>query len=87
LDVGSPETTTETTVASTVIDTVAPPPADAPIEEREEFEATVDIYSGAYDDYVPVGSTISVAERRTIVAATAVVFMLPAPVPASRRMK
>jgi hypothetical protein len=87
LDVGSPETTTETTVASTVDTTIPAPAADAPIEEREEFEATVDIYSGEYDDYVPVGSTISVAERRTIVAATAVVFMMPAPVPVSRRMK
>jgi len=87
LDVGSPETTTETTVASTVLDTIPPPPADATQEQKEEFESTVDIYSGAYEDYVPAGSTISVAERRTIVAATAVVFLLPAPVPVSRRMK
>jgi hypothetical protein len=70
-----------------VLDIVPPPPADATQEEKEEFEATIDIYSGAYDDYVPAGSTISVAERRTIVAATAVVFMMPAPVPVSRRMK
>jgi hypothetical protein len=87
LDVGSPETTTETTVSSTVIATITPPTPDAPIEQRQQFEATVDIYSGQYDDYVPVGSTITVAQRRTIVAATAVVFLLPAPAPVSRRMK
>lgn len=80
------EATTDSPVASLVDDTIPAPAPDAPIEEREEFEATVDIYSGAYDDYVPVGSKISVAERRAVVAATAVLFVLPAPVPVSRRM-
>ena len=78
---------TDSPVASLADDTIPPPAADAPIKEREEFEATVDIYSGGYDDYVPVGSKISVAERRVVVAATAVLFVLPAPVPVSRRMK
>lgn len=78
---------TDSPVASLADDTIPPPPVDAPIEERQEFEAQVDIYSGAYDDYVPVGSKISVAERRVVVAATAVLFVLPAPMPAPRRMK
>lgn len=81
------EATTDSPVASLVDDTIPAPAADAPIEERQEFEATVDIYSGGYEDYVPVGSKISVAERRVVVAATAVLFVLPAPVPVSRRMK
>ena len=77
---------TDSPVASLADDTIPPPAVDAPIEERQEFEATVDIYSGGYEDYVPVGSKISVAERRAVVAATAVLFVLPAPVPVSRRM-
>lgn len=81
------EATTDSPVASLVDDTIPAPAVDAPIEERQEFEATVDIYSGGYEDYVPVGSKISVAERRAVVAATAVLFVLPAPVPVSRRMK
>lgn len=79
------ETATDSSVASLTEDTIPAPAVDAPIEEREEFEATVDIYSGGYDDYVPVGSKISVAERRVVVAATAVLFVLPAPVPVSNR--
>jgi hypothetical protein len=81
------ETATDSPVASLTEDTIPAPAADAPIEEREEFEATVDIYSGGYDDYVPVGSKISVAERRVVVAATAVLFVLPAPMPAPRRVR
>lgn len=78
---------TDSPVASLADDTIPAPAVDAPIEERQQFEAQVDIYSGAYDDYVPVGSKISVAERRVVVAATAVLFVLPAPMPAPRRMK
>jgi len=46
---------------------------------REEFEQTVDIYSGDYDEYVPIGSTITVAERRVIIAITSVVVIVPSP--------
>lgn len=59
----------------------------APEEVREAFEASVDLFSGDFDDYVPVGSTISVGARRVVVAATAVLFVLPAPVVPSRRQK
>jgi hypothetical protein len=79
------ETTTDSPVASLTIDTIPAPPADATPEEKEAFEAQVDVYSGAYDEYVPEGSKISVAERRAVVAATAVIFMMPAPVPVSSR--
>lgn len=60
---------------------------NAPDEVKEEFEAQVNIFDGSHDDYVPVGSKVSVAERRTIVAATAVLTMMPAPIVGSRRRK
>jgi hypothetical protein len=41
---------------------------DAPAEVREAFEDTVDLFSGTFDSYQMVGQTISVGERRTIVA-------------------
>jgi len=50
------ETTTDSPVASLTIDTIPAPPADATPEEKEAFEAQVDVYSGAYDEYVPEGS-------------------------------
>jgi len=71
-----------------VEDTQVPttPPLDASYEEKEEFEAQVNIYSGEYEDYVPAGSTITVAQRRTVVAATAVLIMF-APPPSRMRRK
>lgn len=87
---------TETTLpAPTAVETVPPvvdtevpttPPLDASYEEKEEFEAQVNIYSGEYEDYVPAGSTITVAQRRTVVAATAVLIMF-APPPSRMRRK
>lgn len=56
---------------------------EAPLEVKEAFEASVDIFSGTFDSYVPTGSTISVAQRRAVVAATAVLFVAPLPVPTS----
>ena len=43
----------------------------APTEIREEFEDTIDIFGEGLDDYTPVGSTIPVGERRTLIAVTA----------------
>ena len=40
----------------------------APEEVRQAFEQQVDIFKEGLDDYVPVGSTIPVGQRRTIVA-------------------
>jgi hypothetical protein len=74
--------------APPVVDTDVPttPPLDASYEEKEEFEAQVNIYSGEYEEYVPAGSTITVAQRRTVVAATAVLIMF-APPPSRMRRK
>lgn len=44
---------------------------NAPEAVREEFEDNVDIFKSGLDDYVPVGSTIPVGTRRTLVAVTA----------------
>ena len=57
------------------------PLADASEEEKEEFESQVDIFSGDFDDYVPSGSNITVAQRRVIVGATVILFVVPLPVP------
>ena len=73
---------------SLVLDTplAEEPPANASDEVKAEFEAQVDIFSGEYDNYVPLGSTITVAQRRTVVAATAVfIIMMPAPSTMRRR--
>jgi hypothetical protein len=58
------------------------PSMDASEEEKEEFESQVDIFSGDFDDYVPSGSNITVAQRRVIVGATVILFVVPLPVPA-----
>lgn len=44
--------------------------ADAPEAVREAFEEEIDVYSGLFDRYVPVGSTVPVSTRRTLVAAS-----------------
>jgi len=41
---------------------------EAPTEVRETFEDVVDLFSGTFDTYEMVNQTISVGERRTIVA-------------------
>ena len=52
---------------------------DAPLEIRETFEATIDIFKSGLDTYIPVGSNIPVGTRRTLVAIGAVLTMLPPP--------
>lgn len=64
--------------------TLFAPALDAPVEEKQKFEEEVNVFSGGYDDYVPSGSTISVAERRTVVAVSAVFFVTPLPAPRRR---
>lgn len=51
--------------------------SDEDDEVKEVFEAEVDIFDGATDEYVPSGSTVTVAERRIIVAATAITMAVP----------
>lgn len=44
----------------------------APTEVRKAFEKTVDIFNGGLDTYVPIGSTVPVSTRRTLVTVAAV---------------
>jgi len=53
---------------------------DAPEEVRSSFEAEINVFDGAFDNYAPIGSEISVAERRVVVAVGAVLASaMPAP--------
>ena len=45
---------------------------EAPTEVREAFEKEVDIFGGGLDTYVPIGSTVPVSTRRTLVTVAAV---------------
>jgi len=45
---------------------------DAPPEVREAFEEEVDIFSGATDTYVPLGSVVPVGTRRALIVITTV---------------
>lgn len=59
---------------------------DAPEDVRQAFEKTIDIFGSGFDNYQPLGSTITVAQRRAVVAVTAVLFAIPAPIPQRRRL-
>lgn len=50
---------------------------EAPDEVKEEFEATVNVFDGRFDDYVPSGSTVPVKTRRALVAISAMLFVAP----------
>jgi len=43
---------------------------DAPEEVREAFETEINVFEGSFNGYVPLGSTIDVGQRRTLIAAT-----------------
>jgi hypothetical protein len=45
---------------------------NAPTEIKEAFEEEINVFDGAFDNYVPTDSSISVGERRTVVAVTVV---------------
>ena len=45
--------------------------SDAPDEIKDEFETQINVYGEGLDDYVPVGSSVDVGSRRTLLAATA----------------
>lgn len=47
----------------------------------------VDLFDGSHDDVVPAGSTITVAQRRTVVAVSAVFFIAMPPMTSSSRSR
>lgn len=50
-------------------------------EVKELFEESIDVFSGKVDNYVPLGSNISVGKRRVLNAVTATLFVMSAPIP------
>lgn len=50
---------------------------DAPIEVREAFESEVNVFDGAVDSYVPIGSTVPISTRRLVIAAGALLSAVP----------
>jgi hypothetical protein len=51
---------------------------NAPDEVKNAFETTIDIFGEGLDDYVPVGSTVDVETRRSIIAVTTVLSTVTA---------
>ena len=54
---------------------------NAPEEVKEAFEEEINVFEGVFDEYVPNGSSISISARRAVIAATAVLFIAPLPIP------
>jgi hypothetical protein len=52
---------------------------DAPDEVREAFEEKVNVFGGKTDNYVPLFSNIPVGKRRTMIAATGMLTVVPPP--------
>ncbi len=57
---------------------------EAPTEVRDAFEEEINVFEGAVDTYVPLGSSVPVSTRRVIIGMSAV-FIFSAPVPVPRR--
>ena len=57
----------EPVILAVVVDALS----EAAPEVKAEFEEAVNIYAGDFDAYVPSGSNVTVAQRRTIVVVTA----------------
>jgi hypothetical protein len=54
---------------------------EAPTAVKEAFENEINIFGGeGFDDYVPVGSNVNVAVRRTIIVGTTILVAMPSPV-------
>ena len=81
-DPGTTEPPSETT--GTDEEAVAPP-NDAPEQVKRAFEAQVNVFDGTHDDYVPAGSTVTVAQRRSLIAATVTMSNLIPTSPSRRK--
>jgi hypothetical protein len=52
---------------------------DAPTEVRESFEESINVFGGAVDTYVPIGSTVPVGTRRALIAITIMTSLMVIP--------
>ena len=50
---------------------------NAPVSIRALFENQVNIFAGATDSYIPLGSTIPVGTRRVIIITTGLLVAMP----------
>ena len=78
-DIAAAELTAEQSAA------IAVALADAPDDVKAAFEDAVNVYGEGFELYVPEGSTVTVAVRRTIVAAAAALQFTPALISKGRR--
>lgn len=46
-------------------------------EVRAAFEDTINVFSGKFNSYVPIGSKINVGQRKVLIAASGALFMAP----------
>jgi hypothetical protein len=61
---------------------------EVPDEVKEAFEETLNIFGNdGFSTYVPLGSSVNVAVRRTIIAGTTILVALPSPAPVRRNEK
>lgn len=49
--------------------------------------SSIDLFDGSHDEVIPIGSTISIAQRRTVVAVSAVFFIAMPPTTGSSRRR
>ena len=73
-------------MAAVIADTLNNP--DVPDEVKQAFENTLNIFgNNGFSKYIPLGSVVNVAVRRTIIAGTTILVALPSPAPARRNEK
>ena len=65
------------TLDPTKIDALVKAVQEAPEEIREAFESAVNVFDGAVDSYVPVGSSVPISTRRLVIAASALLAAVP----------
>lgn len=58
---------------------------NAPQEVREAFESEVNVFDGAVDSYVPIGSTVPISTRRLVIAAGAMLSAVPVSTSSAKR--
>jgi hypothetical protein len=51
----------------------------APVSVRKSFEQSVNVFGGAVDTYVPIGSTVPVGTRRALIAITIMTSLMAIP--------
>jgi hypothetical protein len=77
------ETQLSESMAAVIADALNDP--EVPDEVREVFEESINIFGNdGFATYVPTGSAVNVAVRRTIIAGTTILVALPSPVSTRR---